>query len=262
MQGGKRINGYEKKSEQNLPLVSIITVVLNGEKHLEQTFNSVFHQNYPNIEYIVIDGGSKDKTIEIIKQYESNIDYWQSEKDNGIYYAMNKGIELAKGDLIGILNADDYYSENTVRYVVDTYLKTNADIIHGDILFITESTASRMKPDFKQMNVQPSIFHPTCFVKKAVYQIAGSFDTTYKISADYDFLLRCIRKNFVFEYIPEVLSHFRPGGMSASCASNIEGYKIMKVHQTGYHNAVAWRAVKCYTKTFLKKLINLFKNHD
>jgi glycosyltransferase involved in cell wall biosynthesis len=161
---------------------------LNGEKYLEQTFNSVFFQSYPNIEYIVIDGGSKDKTIDIIKQHESNIDYWQSEKDHGIYYAMNKGIELAKGDLIGILNADDYYSENTVKYVVEAYLKTNADIIHGDILFITDDTSTRMKPDFNQMNVQPSIFHPTCFVKKTVYQKAGSFDTTYKISADYDFL--------------------------------------------------------------------------
>lgn len=260
MQGGIRIAGNEKKSEINLPLVTIITVVLNGEKYLEQTFKSVFSQSYSNIEYIVIDGGSKDKTIDIIKQYNDQIDYWQSEKDGGIYFAMNKGISLAKGEIIGILNADDYFSDDTVRHVVERYLKTNADILHGDILLVTENRSERMKPDIDKMFQQPSIFHPTCFVKKTVYDTIESFDTNYKISADYDFLLRCIKHNYSFYYIPEILSHFRPGGMSASCASNLEGYKIMKIHKTGYHKEVAWRALKCYVKTFLKKIIYSLKN--
>jgi glycosyltransferase involved in cell wall biosynthesis len=260
MQGGIRITGSEKKSGINLPLVTIITVVLNGEKHLEQTIKSVFSQTYPNIEYIVIDGGSKDGTIDLIKKHENKIDYWQSEKDNGLYFAMNKGIAVAKGDMIGILNADDYFTEDTVKYVVEAYIKTNADILHGDILLITEKESIRMKPDFDKMMQQPSVFHPTCFVKKMVYEKIGNFNTNYKISADYDFLLRCVKQNYLFHYIPEVLSCFRPGGMSASCASNIEGYKIMKFHQTGFHNAVVWRTMKCYVKTFLKKIINLIKN--
>ena len=95
--------------------------------------------------------------------------------------------------------------------------------------------------------------------QKQVYSKIGGFNTDYKISADYDFLLRCIKSNFKFEYIPQVLTYFRPGGMSASCASNIEGYQIMKIHQTGFHKAVAWRALKCYIKTFIKKVINLGK---
>jgi len=261
MQGGLRINGVEKKTETNLPLVSIITVVLNGETYLEQAFNSVFNQSYANVEYIVIDGGSTDKTIDIIKQNESKIDYWQSKKDKGLYFAMNKGIALAKGDLIGILNADDYYATNTVELVVEAYLETQADVLHGDLLLITKNQQVRMKPDFSKMNQQPSVFHPTCFVKKSVYDTIGAFDTQYKISSDYDFLLRCIKNNYTFKYIPEILSNFRPGGMSASCSSNIEGYKIMKTHKTGYHQQVAWRAVKCYMKAFIKKLINS-KNND
>lgn len=260
MEGGTRINGIEKRSETNSPLVSVITVVLNGETHLEQAFNSVFDQSYANIEYIVIDGCSTDKTIDIIKQNENKIDYWLSEKDKGLYFAMNKGISLAKGDIIGILNADDFYATDTVKNVVDSYLHTNAAIFHGDILLITKDQRVRMKPDITKMDQQPSVFHPTCFVKKSVYNTIGVFDTQYKISSDYDFLLRCIRNNYTFSYVPEVLSNFRPGGMSASCGSNLEGYKIMKVHKTGYHQQVAWRAVKCYAKTFIKKLINFKKN--
>ena len=256
MQGGLRTIGVEKKSEVNFPLVTIITVVLNGEKYLEQTFKSVFNQSYSNIEYIVIDGGSKDNTIDIIEKYTNQIDFWQSEPDKGLYFAMNKGIGLAKGELIGILNADDYYTEDTVKLVVEAYLKTNADVFHGDILLLTDNESVKMKPDFSKMMQQPSVFHPTCFVKKVVYDKIGCFDTQYKISADYDFLLRCIIHKFIFNYIPEILCHFRPGGMSASCASNLEGYKIMKFHQTGYHKQVILRTIKCYLKTFVKKFIN------
>jgi hypothetical protein len=107
------------------------------------------------------------------------------------------------------------------------------------------------------MNEMPAIFHPTCFVRKSVYDKAGMFDTKYKISADYDFLLRCLKQNFSFHYIPEVFTCFRLGGMSTSCASNIEGYKIMKVHQTGHHQKIIFRGIKCYVKTFIKKVINL-----
>ena len=256
MKGGLRTIGVEKKSEINFPLVTIITVVLNGGKYIEQTFKSVFNQSYSNIEYIVIDGGSKDNTIDIIEKHTNQIDYWQSESDKGLYFAMNKGISLAKGELIGILNADDYYDEQTVKLIVDAFTKTNADVFHGDILLITENDSVKMNSDFNKMMQQPSVFHPTCFVKKVVYDKIGSFDTQYKISADYDFLLRCIKHNYIFNYIPKVLCHFRPGGMSASCASNIEGYKIMKFHQTGYHKQVIWRTIKCYLKTFIKKVIN------
>lgn len=259
MEGGIRKLGIEKKSVLHKPLVSVVTVVLNGEKYLEQTIQSVLSQSYDNIEYIIIDGQSKDKTLEIIKKHESKIDYWSSEKDGGIYYAMNKGIAHANGDIIGILNADDFYSSDTILNVVNTFLNTDADVFHGDIIFLNDHQETRMQPDIHKMMQQPSVFHPTCFVKKQVYSKIGDFNTEYKISADYDFLLRCLKSNVKFEYIPQVLTYFRPGGMSASCASNLEGYKIMKIHQTGFHKAVAWRALKCYIKTFIKKVINLKK---
>jgi len=256
MEGGLRIDGSTKHSEPSRPLVSIITVVLNGQLHMEQTIQSVLDQTYSNIEYIIIDGGSKDNTLQIIKQYEHKIDYWQSKEDKGLYFAMNKGITLAKGEIIGILNSDDFLNNNTVKYVVETYLKSPADILHGDINVVTEKGSTQMRPDYEKMMQQPSIFHPTCFVKKTVYETIGAFHTEYKISADYDFLLRCIKSNYVFTYIPHVLSNFRLGGMSGSCKSNIEGYHIMKIHQTGFHKQVIWRAIKCYIKTFVKKIIH------
>ena len=118
------------------PLVSIITVVFNGERFIEKTINSVISQTYKNIEYIIIDGGSTDKTLDIIRQYEDRIDYWISEPDNGIYNAMNKGIKLSRGKLIGLINSDDWYMENAVETVVARYL-ANSDraniIISGSI---------------------------------------------------------------------------------------------------------------------------------
>jgi glycosyltransferase involved in cell wall biosynthesis len=259
MQGGLRLKGIEKSSGINDPLVSIITVVFNGAKHLEQTIHSVLNQSYKNIEYIIIDGGSTDGTVDIIKRYEKELAYWQSEHDGGIYFAMNKGISLAKGELIGILNADDFYLPGTVQKIINTDKFIHADIYHGDMQYITENAIpiSIAKPDITKMNEMPAISHPTCFVKRATYDKAGMFDTQYKISSDYDFLLRCLKKNLAFHYIPEPLTCFRLGGMSGSCASNIEGYRIMKAHQTGHHKKIIFRAIKCYVKTFLKKIIHL-----
>ena len=166
MEGGIRTSDNCKQSEPNRPLVSVITVVLNGEKYLEQTIKSVLSQTYNNIEYIIIDGQSKDKTLDIIKKHETKIDYWLSEKDGGIYYAMNKGIANANGDIIGILNADDFYSQDTILNVVNTFLNTDADVFHGDIIFLNDKQETRMQPDIHKMMQQPSVFHPTCFVKK------------------------------------------------------------------------------------------------
>jgi glycosyltransferase involved in cell wall biosynthesis len=115
-EGGLRINGKYKSGTREMPLVSIITVVLNGAKYIEQTIKSILDQNYANIEYIIVDGGSTDGTLEILKRYNDKIDYWVSERDKGIYFAMNKGISFAKGELIGILNADDFYLEGAVAF--------------------------------------------------------------------------------------------------------------------------------------------------
>lgn len=246
----------------NKPLVSVITVVLNGEKHIEQTIQSVLNQTYSNIEYIIIDGKSTDNTLNIIKQYQSKISQVISEKDKGIFDAMNKGITIAKGELIGILNADDYYELTAIENIVNAYNKNDADVFHGNMMVLNNGSKQLELPDISKMKQQPSIFHPTCFVKKNVYEKIGMFDIKYKISSDYDFLLRCLNSNLKFFYVESTITNFRPGGMSGSCKSNIEGYHIMKHHKTGYHNNVIWRGIKCYTKSFLKNLINLVKFND
>lgn len=258
MKGGRRTKDTGKESGPGKPLVSVITVVLNGCAHLEQTIQSIRSQSYKNIEYIVCDGGSTDGTLDILKANEDVIDLWVSEPDGGIFFAMNKGITMAKGEIIGILNADDYYFPDTVRYIVDADKKVNADIYHGNMLLLG-GKEEYMRPDIRKMNEKPSVFHPTCFVKKDIYEQAGLFNTRFRISSDYEFLLRCMRMGFKFHYVPEVLTAFRPGGMSGSCASNIEGYHIMRMHKTGYHRSVIARAFRCYLKSFLKKLINLRK---
>ncbi|MDX2173157.1 MAG: glycosyltransferase family 2 protein [Bacteroidota bacterium] len=261
MKGGARLINNTKTSGLNEPLVSIITVTYNAEKYLEQTINSVLSQSYKNIEYIIIDGGSKDKTIDIIRKFEEQIDLWISEPDGGIYFAMNKGIALAKGDIIGILNADDYYFEHSVKTIVEANKSVDADVYHGDMLSIDEisNKEERILPDDSKMYEKPSIFHPTCFVKNNVYKKIGNFDTRFKISSDYEFLLRCKKNKLVFNYVPQLITAFRVGGMSASCYSNVEGYKIMKMYNTGYQNQVIWRGIKCYIKTFIKKIIKFKK---
>lgn len=169
MQGGLRLKGIEKQSMVDNPLVSIITVVFNGAKYIEQTINSVINQSYKNIEYIIIDGASTDGTIDIIKQYENKISYWKSEKDKGIYFAMNKGISLANGELIGILNADDFYLPDTIKKIIDADKLFHTDIYYGDIQYVSENgkSISFAKPDIFKMKEMPAIFHPTCFVKKS-----------------------------------------------------------------------------------------------
>jgi len=263
MSGGLPTKNSEKKDLSGLPLVSIVTVVLNGAKHIEQTIQSVSTQTYPNIEYIIIDGGSTDGTLNILKQYTDQIDHWQSEADGGIYFAMNKGIALAKGQIIGILNADDFYLPGAVHNIVQAHLQNNADIYYGDMLVMPEGSskeaAQRLKPDISVMREKPGIFHPACFVKRSVYEQVGDFDTRFKISSDYEFLLRCLEQKCTFSYVPEPITCFRPGGMSASCYSNVEGYRILKMYRTGHHHKIIYRGLRCYVKSFLKKILHLKK---
>ena len=134
LKGGLRIKGFLKKSQIDKPLISIITAVYNNEKYLEECIKSLHKQNYDNIEHIVIDGGSTDNSLEIIKKYDSKIDYWISEKDHGIYDAFNKGMKLCKGDYLGFLNSDDVFAEHAFDHLLK-YIKKypQADFIFGAV---------------------------------------------------------------------------------------------------------------------------------
>ncbi|MBD3795775.1 MAG: glycosyltransferase [Epsilonproteobacteria bacterium] len=227
-EGGLRTKGYFKRSFENKPLISIITVVFNGEKYLEQTIQSVINQNYDNVEYIIIDGGSTDKTLEIIKKYEDQIDYWVSEKDQGIYDAMNKGIRLVQGDLVGLINADDYYEQNSIESIVKAYQNEQFDVIYGDIYYLdgiqkkvatAYATGKRYRVfpySFKWIWVDMLFPHPSSFVTSNTYKKYGLYDASFKISGDYDLFLRFYVQQARFFYLPEILASFREGGVSTT----------------------------------------------
>ena len=204
---------------KNKPLISIVTVSFNSEKTIRDTFKSILNQTYKNIEYIVVDGASKDTTVDIIKEYEGkfidkNISFkWISEKDNGIYDAMNKGIDLANGEIIGLLNSDDWFEKDALEKVVREYKKSDFDMFYADIRIVMENRNFIKKSKLSKNVTSRYWNHPTTFVRSSIYK-------KYKfkcesIHDDLDFLLR-IRKNKKLKIVVlnEVLANFRFGGVS------------------------------------------------
>lgn len=224
--------------------VSIITVVLNGKKTIEQTIKNILAQTHSNIEYIIIDGGSIDGTIDIIQKYEDQISYWVSEPDNGIYDAMNKGIRKSTGEIIGILNSDDIYADtNVIDNVVDLITKEKAQMCYGDLVYVDKNNTKKIVRKWRSGNYQKKRFnkgwmppHPTIFAKKELYEKYGSFNTNFPISADYELMLRFLYKfECTTAYIPKVLVKMRTGGKSRPSAShtiksNIECYQAWKIN--------------------------------
>lgn len=212
---------------QSKLLVSIITVTYNSAKTLEETIKSVINQSYSNIEYIIIDGGSTDGTLNIIKKYSDYISYWVSEPDKGIYDAMNKGINIAKGEIIGIINSDDWYEKDIINEIVQNYIKYGENkIYHGNIKFhYKNGTFEEKKPIINLKNFYKGtiLFHPTFFVPKKIYNTIGVFNLSYKIAADYDFMLRNYINNITFIYINKCISNMRKEGESVQKAT--QGYK-------------------------------------
>lgn len=196
--------------------VSIITVCLNSVHTIEQAIKSVLNQSYKNIEYIVIDGASTDGTCDVIEKYREKLAYYVSEPDEGIYYAMNKGICKATGDIIGILNSDDYYGIDTIEKVVNTFEKCNCQMVHGELGIVYNENEYRIIKERKlsDLYIGMVIAHPTVFIKKSIYQQYGLFDVKYKSAADYELMLRLYEKGISIVFIPELLTYFRQGGYS------------------------------------------------
>lgn len=207
------INTPEKK----LPLVSIITVVRNGEIHLREAIESVIGQNWPNIEYIIIDGGSTDGTLDIIKEYNRQIDYWVSEPDHGIFDAMNKGIAKANGELIGLLNADDWYEPEAVETAILAWReKKLPGIYYGDKYLVHVDLA--LKYEFRASLAYwrgMTVCHQAMFVHRDVYTHLGCYDTDLRLAADFDFLVRAIRNNVPLVPLHRFVVNFRDDGASA-----------------------------------------------
>lgn len=203
--------------------VSIITVCFNSEDTIEDTIQSVLCQEYSDIEYIIVDGKSTDKTISIIETYKPRITKIISEKDEGIYFALNKGIEAAKGEVIGILHADDFYATpKIISRVVHEFSEKITDSIYGDLQYVDRNNTEKIFRNWKSGPYQSKRFlqgwmppHPTFFVKREFYTQFGAFNTMFSISADYELMLRFLYKNKITaSYIPEVLVKMRTGGKS------------------------------------------------
>ena len=222
-------------------------------------------QDYANIEYIIVDGQSTDNTLSIINKLKDERTTVISEKDNGIYDAMNKGISRATGEITGIINADDYYLPGALKTVANTFLETNADIVYGNLRKIKEISGEvfeqTLKPDLSLMPKTMGIFHPATFVKKSVYEKIGLFNTKYRLAADYDFLLRAYKQQFKFEYIDAGLAAFRVGGASnLSCDSYKEAIEILSSHKSEYVDEMRQLYRKCLLKKELKRMMNSMVN--
>lgn len=201
-------------------LVSVLTPCFNSVKTIEKTLECIEKQTYQKIEYIIIDGGSTDGTLELIEQHRARLPKQFtliSEKDQGIYDAMNKGIGLAKGRLIGIVNSDDWYEEDTIEQIVKHYQGNQYEVVYGmqrTYLNGKEKATFIYHHDFLP---EQMITHPTCFVTKDAYKAFGVFDLKYRSAADYDLMLRFYEsQRVVFTPIYQVLSNFQLGGMSSS----------------------------------------------
>ena len=228
-EGGKRVRGLELPTATTQPLISIITVVYNCEDYLETTIKSVLQQSYANYEYIIVDGGSRDGTLAIIKQYEDRLDYWISESDRGIYDAMNKGIALAKGKIIGILNSGDFYSPDALATVAQLYSEQSENdylIITGAMYRFDEKSQFKFKQErseidlHRDINVGMPINHPATFVSLKVYQTIGCFNPNYKICGDHDFLFRVYHSQQVkFIFSDRILASMSMGGVSEKLSS-------------------------------------------
>ena len=213
---------------QPLPLVSIITTAYNSEKTIRDTLISVASQDYPNIEHIIIDGNSTDKTLSLISGF-AHVTKVISEKDSGIYDAMNKGLRVSTGEIIGLLNSDDFYVSTTViRQVVEKLMTDQTDSLYGDLVYVHPEETRKVKRTWIAGKFHPRKFlygwmppHPTFFVRRKIYEVLGEFNTNLKSAADYELMLRFLYKSKIsVSYLPHVLVKMRAGGMSNATLSN------------------------------------------
>jgi len=236
-------------ADMETPLVSVITVCLNAGAHISQALGSVLAQTYANVEHIVVDGGSTDGTLEVLAEFKLRLGdrlRWISESDEGRYDAMNKGIALATGSLIGTLNADDFYEPDAIASAVAAWeshpeagvlygdLRTHG--VDGDIHTLNSPATVRLGPLLRNM----TLHHPTTFVSARVYEEVGGYDTLYPITADYDFILRCVEAGVKFQSVDRVLTNFSLFGASdaAMRRTDRDATRVRIAH--GVNPILAW----------------------
>ncbi len=216
IEGGLQTQGnFLKRGIPGFPLVSVVTVVYNGEQHLEETILSVVNQTYDNIEYIIIDGGSTDGTLDIIRRYEGRIDYWMSEKDGGIYDAMNKGVEVATGDWVICMNSGDAFYNNTVLQSVMHRISDADDVVYGQYVVNYGNDATRKARPRKIEDLwkgcltsHQAVFIRTCLMKQ------HRFDCDFRLAADHEMIAKLFHYGCHLHYVPEIIAAVSAVGVS------------------------------------------------
>ena len=225
--------------------ISIITASYNSASTISDCITSVNEQTFQNIEHIIIDGASKDKTIEIINSIPNRVSKIISERDEGIYDAMNKGINYATGEIIGILNSDDLYNDkNVITTIIDLFSSTYVDCIYADLYYVNKVNTNQVVRHWKTNEYLPGSFkkgwhpaHPTFFVRRGIYEKYGLFNLEFSLAADFELMLRFIeRYKISSKYLPEPIVRMRLGGATSknlenSIIQNIECYKAFKINE-------------------------------
>lgn len=244
--------------------ISIITATYNSAAHIAHCLESVNKQTYPNIEHIIIDGASKDNTLEIIEATPNRVEKIVSEPDHGIYDALNKGIKLAAGDIIGFLHTDDFFtSTQTLANIAQQFQKKEITGIYGNLEYVSKDNSNRIIRHWKSNAFKPASIkygwmpaHPTLFLKKEVYIKHGLYDLQFKIAADYDFMLRVLKDNTLrIEYLREGITKMRVGGASNKSIKNIiqkskEDYKAIRKNKVGGFHTLLFKNLRKINQFF------------
>lgn len=240
--------------------ISLLTVSYNSAATIQTTFDSVRAQTHQPIEYIVVDGNSKDETVKLIEANQDIISRWISEPDRGIYDAMNKAVKMATGEVVGIINSDDFYRDNTVlEYVAEAFADPSVDAVFGDLVFVDPENLDRVVRTYSSARWNPKKFawgfmpaHPTFFVRRKFYEEFGLFKTDYRIAADYELLIRFLYVHHLrYKYLPRTMVVMRKGGVSSrNWKSNvILNEEIMRGCR---ENGIYTNALMVYSKYFRK----------
>lgn len=259
-----------EQQHTNNPLITVVTVTYNAENYLEETIESIINQTYKNIEYIIIDGASSDKTVNIIKKYEKHISYWVSEVDNGIYDAMNKAIDVANGEWINFMNAGDSFADkNIIEKVIEN--SYNADVICGNLYYVTNYKKEYIKvPGLKKAYECMFCNHQAMFVKTSLMK-KYKFDTSFKIAGDYDLTLKLYSKGYNFKFLDLIIANFIAGGDSErdKIRARIENIFIISKYTkdiTKIFNSQVYTQLQSYSlsnnKLFSHMLNMLYKEFD
>ena len=245
-----------RKSQNAPPFFTIITVVRNGATTLQKCINSIKAQTFQDFEYLIIDGASSDGTIDLIRDNSDVVSFAMSQEDQGLYFAMNKGLKLARGKYIGILNADDIYFPNTLDLVQEAFRKDfNSDVIYGAMSYFSQPDQAHFIHSDELPNRM--IFHPTCFISSKTYKRIGEFDTKYRVAADYEFIMRCFKAGEKFLGLKHALAVFSDGGTSARLRlrSILETSKIQAKYNSEPKFQRYTKLLRMLVATYLRALI-------